>query len=79
MREWPAGWLITKLFDEDGAFVSSSADLAKVCNSFYSKLYACPKSNEQRREFEEEILSSVSSKFLQTTQRILEAPFTIVV
>lgn len=76
VRERPAGGLITELYDEDNTIASSSANLAKVCNSFYSKLYACPVQNEQRHEHVDELLSYVPKKFSPTAQRMLEAPLT---
>lgn len=53
VRERPAGGLITELYDEDDIVVSSSAYLTKGCNAIYSKLYACPTSDEQQREYGE--------------------------
>lgn len=36
------GGLIMELYDEDNTIVFLSVDLARACNFFYSKLYACP-------------------------------------
>lgn len=43
------GGLITKLYDEAYMVVSSSADLAWVCNAFYPKLYIGLDPDEQRQ------------------------------
>lgn len=46
VKERPASGLITELFDEDNTTISSSADLARVCNSLYSNLYVWPVMDE---------------------------------
>jgi len=71
IRERPTSGLITKLYDEDNTIISSSANLAKVCNSFYSKLYVCLVQNEQQHEHVEKLLS-----YIPNAQRMLEAPLT---
>lgn len=40
IKECPLGGRIPNLYNEDDIVVSSSANLAHVCNIFYSKLYA---------------------------------------
>lgn len=76
LRERSAGALITSLYDEDNTIVSSSADLTRVFNSFYSKLYANPSLDEQQKEYEEELLNYVPNKISLNVQRIMEAPHT---
>lgn len=76
VKERPVGGLITELYNEDNTTVSSSTDLAKVCNSFYSKLYARTVVDEQQQEHMEELLSSVPNKISLTAQMIMEAPLT---
>ena len=39
-EEHPTSGLITKLYNDDEIVVSSRADLACFCNSFYSKIYS---------------------------------------
>lgn len=63
VRKRPAGGLITELYYEDNTTISSSADLGRVCNSFYSNLYACLDMDEQWQVHEEELLSYVPNKF----------------
>ena len=41
--------IIIKLYDEDNTIVLSSVNLARVGNSFYSKLYACPIEDENKK------------------------------
>lgn len=74
VKERPAGVLITELYDEDNTTISSSADLARVCNSFYSNLYMRLVMDEQQHEHEEELLSYIPTKFSLTAQRIMKAP-----
>ena len=40
VKERPAGGLIIELYDDETNVVSSSADLARMCDTLYSKLYA---------------------------------------
>ena len=70
------GGLITELYNEDNTTISSSTDLAKVCNSFYSKFYARPVVDEQRQEHMEELLSYVPNFFSLTAQMIMKALLT---
>lgn len=61
VKEHMAGGLITELFDKDDTLVSSQADLAKVCNTFYSKLNAYPTTDTHREECCAELLKIVHS------------------
>lgn len=69
MKKRPTRSLVTKVYDDDDdTVVSSSADLARVCNILYSKL--CTKSTpcEQRRECCVELIRYVSSVILRMAQ-----------
>lgn len=59
----PARGLITELYDENDTLVSSRADLARVCNSFFSKLHDIPTLNERRDEICVKLWSHVPCKF----------------
>lgn len=74
VREQPA--VITELYDEDDIVMSSSANLAKVRNSFYSKLYECLALDKLWREYGVELLSYILSKFSPIAQKVLETPLT---
>jgi hypothetical protein len=50
VKERLVGGFITKLYDEDDMLVSSLAYIAKVCNTFYSKLHAYPTPYAHREE-----------------------------
>jgi hypothetical protein len=63
VKEYPIGDLITKVHDNNDDMVASlSADLARVCNILYPKLYTSPTPDEQRRICYVELLSFVPSK-----------------
>lgn len=63
VKEYPIGDLITKVYDnDDDMVVSLSADLARVCNNVYPKLYTSPTPDEQQRKCYVESLSLVPSK-----------------
>jgi hypothetical protein len=42
VKERPAEGLIIELYDDETNVLSSSADLARMCDALYSKLYAKP-------------------------------------
>lgn len=63
-----------QIYDENNIVVSSSADLTRVCNSCYSKLYVYPTSDEKQKEHGENLLSYVLIKFSLAAQKIPEAP-----
>lgn len=63
VKQWPTGGLITKLYDKDDTIISSSKNLAHVCNAFYSKLYSRPTLDEQSNECCAELMSRVPCKF----------------
>lgn len=75
IKERPTRGLITKVYDDDDdTVVFLSADLARVCNFLYSKLYTKSTPDEQRRECCVELLRYVSSVISLMAQTVWEAP-----
>ena len=74
IKEHPLGGLITKLYDEDDALISSVRILhGSIIPSTPSCMYACPAPDEQNEQCCAKSLRHVPCKLSRTTHKVLEA------